>query len=446
MSWLNRLFNNNRFLMVLSFLSAVIIWFTVSIVYSPQSTRSIAGVPIEISFSDEDAGYQAYSAAELFAKVEVKGKKYVVEQLSADSLTVSATVESVTSSGMYTLDLTAKKRTANGDYTVGSVSPSTINVMIDVERTLQLPVEIVCEGASVPDVKETNQNLLLEPTFLEEGMQTVTVTGPETQVSKIATCAAVAKVNEELAASKEFTAGILLYDADGNVLYDAVNKTSSLDFVTLSYETAPIVANVNLRKVVPLKFAVEGAPQSAPKVSLREITGSQIASDNQVSSIGIKGAVDVISKIENITLDGTVDFSKIDPSTPLSYRFELQLPTIAGVTYDEYTNVSDLYFVALVEDEGISSRAFDIPASQIKVNGLPAGFSASVKSALKGVTVVGPANEVRWLSASDLQAQVDASSVTASGALNLNAQITVTGSNSCWISGGYQVVVETAQK
>ena len=446
MSWLNRLFNNNRFLMVLSFLSAVIIWFTVSIVYSPQSTRSIAGVPIEISFSDEDAGYQAYSAAELFAKVEVKGKKYVVEQLSADSLTVSATVESVTSSGMYTLDLTAKKRTSSGDYTVGSVSPSTINVMIDVERAMQLPVEIICEGATVPDVKETNQNLLLEPTFVEEGMQTLTVTGPENQVSKIASCTAVAKVNEELAASKEFTAGIMLYDVDGKLLYDAVNKTSSLDFVTLSYETAPIVANVNLRKVVPLKFAVEGAPKSAPSVSLREITGSQISSDNQVSTIGIKGAVDVISKINEVVLDGTVDFTKIVPNDPLSYRFELQLPAIAGVTYDEYTNVSDLYFVALVEDEGISSRSFDIPASQIKVSGLPNGFTASAKSALKGVTVMGPAGAVNSVSVSDLQAQVDASAVTASGALNLNAKITVNGTSSCWISGGYQVVVETAQK
>ena len=432
--------------MVLSFLSAVFIWFTVSIVYSPQSTRSIAGVPIEISFSDEDAGYQAYSAAELFAKVEVKGKKYVVEQLSADSLTVSATVESVTSSGMYTLDLTAKKRTSSGDYTVGSVSPSTINVMIDVERAMQLPVEIICEGATVPDVKETNQNLLLEPTFVEEGMQTLTVTGPENQVSKIASCTAVAKVNEELAASKEFTAGIMLYDVDGKLLYDAVNKTSSLDFVTLSYETAPIVANVNLRKVVPLKFAVEGAPKSAPSVSLREITGSQISSDNQVSTIGIKGAVDVISKINEVVLDGTVDFTKIVPNDPLSYRFELQLPAIAGVTYDEYTNVSDLYFVALVEDEGISSRSFDIPASQIKVSGLPKGFTASVKSALKGVTVMGPAGAVNSVSVSDLQAQVDASAVTASGALNLNAKITVNGSSSCWISGGHQVVVETAQK
>ena len=59
---------------------------------------------------------------------------------------------------------------------------------------------------------------------------------------------------------------------------------------------------------------------------------------------------------------------------------------------------------------------------------------------------MGPAGAVNSVSVSDLQAQVDASAVTASGALNLNAKITVNGSSSCWISGGYQVVVETAQK
>lgn len=446
MSWLNRLFNNNRFLMVLSFLSAVVIWFTVSIVYSPQTSRAIAGIPVEIQFSDETAGYHAYSAAELFAKVEVKGKKYVVEQLSAESITVSATVESVTSSGMYTLDLTAKKRTSNGDYTVGSVSPSTINVMIDVERVAQIPVTILCEGATVPEIQEAHQNLLLEPTFKEEGYQTVTVTGPETQVSKISHGVAVAKVNEELSESKEFTAGLLLYDDKETVLYDGVNKTSSLDFVTLSYETAPIVANVNLRKVVPLQFNSIGAPANAPSVSLREITGSQISSDNQVSTVGIKGAVDVISQIDRIVLDGAVDYSKITPGDAMSYRFELQLPTVAGVSYDEYANVSKPYFVALVNSEGISSRTLDIPASAIEVQNVPEGFKATVQSALKGVVVMGPSSSVRNLSGSDVQVKVSIEGVTTAVTSNYTAEIAVKGSSSCWVSGEYKVVVETAQK
>lgn len=446
MSWLNRLFNNNRFLMVLSFLSAVIIWFTVSIVYSPEASRTLSGIPVEVSFSDEEAGYHAYSAAELFAKVEVKGKKYVVEQLSSDAVMVSATVESVTSSGMYTLDLSAKKRTASGDYTIGSISPSTVNVMIDVERVAQIPITIECVGATVPEMKESHQSLLLEPTFLDESHQTVTVTGPETQVSKIAYGAALAQVNEELSRSKEFNAALVLYDSEGNVLYDGGNKTSTLDFVTLSYETAPIMANVNLRKVVPLKFLAVGGPANPPSVSLREITGSQTAADNEVTSIGIKGAVDVVSKIENITLDGAVDYSKILPGNAMSYRFELQLPAVAGVTYDEYTNVSDLYFVAMVDSEGISSRSFDIPATKITVQNLPAGYSASVQSALKGVTVMGPSDSVRSLSASDLKVEVDASSIIATGAANLTATIQVSGSRSCWVSGSYQVVVETSQK
>ncbi len=445
MSWLNRLFNNNRFLMVLSFLLAVVIWFVVSVVYSPETSRTIAGVPVEFNFSDELAGYRAFSASELFAKVEIKGKKYVVEQLSAEDIMVSASVDSITGSGMYTLDLTAKKRVSSGDYTVTTLTPS-VNVMVDAYRTMKLPVEIICEGATIPEIKETNQNLLLEPTFMQEDQQTVTISGPETQVSKIAYATAVATVNEELTQSKQFHAGLLLHDVQGNVLYDANNKISTLNFVTLSYETTQIMANVNLRKTVPLKFATAGAPTSAPSVSLREVTGSQTATDTQVNSVVIKGAMDVISKIDHIVLDGTVDFTQIDPAKPESFQFKLQLPSIAGVMYDEYTNLTDLYFVATVTNPHVTSRSFDIPANRITVQNLPSQYTATVQSALKGVVIVGPADSVRSLSVSGLQVVVDASSVSATGAANLNAKIVITGSRSCWVQGSYQVVVETTQK
>ena len=50
----------------------------------------------DIAFMESDAGYQAYSDTELVAKVEVSGKKYVVEQLANESIVVSATVDSGT--------------------------------------------------------------------------------------------------------------------------------------------------------------------------------------------------------------------------------------------------------------------------------------------------------------------------------------------------------------
>ncbi len=443
MSKLSKLFNNNRFNMVLSFVLAIIAWFVVSIAYSPESSRTLSQVPIEINFSDETAGYKAYSKNELFAKVDVNGKKYVVEQLGNDSVVVSASVDTVTSSGLYTLNLQARKKNAGEDYTVVSITPSTITVMIDVERQSQYNVSIDCVGATVAERQDENQSLLLEPAFMDETHGVLTATGPESEVRRISYVNAVADVNKELSASQPYTAGIVVYDQTGTVIYDANNNISSLQYVEFSYETAEIMANVNLRKVVPLTYMVSGAPANAPAISLREITGSETNQDNAVDTIGIKGAVDVISAMDEIVLDGTVDFAKIDPANPMTARFELQLPSIAGVTYDEYANLSDLYFVAMVDTDGLTSRSFDIAAADISVKNLPSGFQAKVQSALKGIVVVGPRSSVNSLSVDDFTVTVDGSGITAAGASNLVPNIVVESSSRCWIAGEYQVVVES---
>ncbi len=441
MAKLTAILNHNRFVLALSFVLAILIWFVVSIAYSPQTDRNIAQVPIEISFSDSESGYKAYTKTELLATVEVTGKKYVVEQLGVDSLVVSATADAVTGTGNYTLNVQARKRTGGGDYTVVSVTPSTINVMVDVERTAQFDVRIDCVGATVEELSSENENMLLVPTFVKEENATVTVTGPDSQVSRIAYVAAEAQVNKQLTESTQYTASLVAYDSLGNVLYDAANNVSTLSFVTFSYDTADIMANVNLRRVVPLACAVSGAPASHPDILLHEITGSAGGQDSVVTTVSIQGAVDVVRQIEEITLDGTVDFTKIVPGKADSFRFELQLPVMAGVTFDEYTKLSDVYFVAEVEDDGLEARTFDVPATAVSVQDLPASYNSMVVSALKGITVVGPADRVESLTADDLKVTVDGSSINTTGTSSLVPVIQVKNNRTCWITGTYQVVV-----
>jgi YbbR domain-containing protein len=351
----------------------------------------------------------------------------------------------VSSSGIHTLNLQAKKKNTGEDYTIVNVSPSTINVMLDVHEEAVFDVEVDCVGATVAELKTENQSLLLEPTFVDEMSSKITVSGPESEIRRIAYIRAVAPVNKELSETENFTAGIVAYDDKNTVIHDANNGISTLRYVDFSYATAEISANVNLRKVVPLTYDVEGAPANRPSITLLEITGSEINADNEVKTIGIKGAKDVISLIDEIKLDGTVDFTQIDLSNPASSRFELKLPAVAGVTYDEYANLTDLYFVASVDSARLSSCSFDVAAEDVVVKNLPKGLKITVQSALKGVTVVGPADTIRWLTAEDIQVTVDALSVTSSGASNLTPVITVNNGR-CWAVGTYQVVVEATAK
>ncbi len=431
--------------MVLSLLLAVVIWSTVSIVYSPETGRTISQIPVEINFPDDNIPYKAYSEITLFASVEVSGKKYVVEQLSSDSLVVSASVDSVTSGGLYTLDLEAKKRTSGGDFSIGGISPSTVTVMIDVERTLELDVAIECVGATVTSMEQENQNILLEPSFVKEDQQRLTVSGPDSVVSKIHHAVAVANVNKLLTKSEVFNADLVLYNESGSVLYDAGGNTTGMEFVTMSYTGAEIEAGVHLRKVVPLNYKTNGAPDSPPDVVIREFTGSDTQADNQVSTVSIKGDVETIEGIDEIVLDGTVDYTMINASgSSEAHNFKLTLPAIAGVVYDEYQTIDtkELYFLASVDIQNYTSRSFDIPASSIQVDSVSAGYTAQVQSALKGVTVVGPVDRLDDLTSSGISVRVSVDNTNTSGAVSLVPVITVKGDNRCWITGSYQVVVE----
>ncbi|MBR4868292.1 MAG: hypothetical protein IKU10_03965 [Clostridia bacterium] len=346
MNRLTKLFNNNRFLMVFSFVLAVAIWIVVSFVYSPQTGRTLAQIPIEITFPDESMGFKAYSKTELFANVDVSGKKYVVEQLSGDSLVVSASTEDISESGVYTLALKARKRTAGGDYNVVSVSPSTINVTVDKETQKELTVQIDCVGASVAELPSKNEKLMLAPFFADEANKVVTVTGPESEVQRISYVKAVAEVKKELSESETYSASLVAYDASGLVLYDGMSGLSTLQYTTFSYEKAEIIAGIELCKEVPLRFECVNEPQNAPNITLYEITGQDVDQKRETKTVNLIGSKNVIDKINEIQLEGVVDFSTIDPKNAESYQFKLTFPAINGVKYD---GQSGMYILAVVE-------------------------------------------------------------------------------------------------
>lgn len=438
------LLKDNRFLIVLSFVLAIIIWLVISIIYSPQTERVISDVPIEISLS-ATGGSQAMSAFgnDTTAKVTVSGRKYIVEQLSADSFIVSANTDSVTKAGEYNLQLTAKKTSVLSDFEILSVSPGSVTAYLDIKREVKFDLGIDCVGASVETLNVKNENMLLEPEFMDDMSSVITVVGPESEVKQIASIKAVADVNQTLTESRQYTARIVMYDEANTVLYDSTSNSNILKYTTPSFTSTEIMANVRMRKTVPLKIDVKNGPSILPNMTIYEITGSDLASEQEVSSVGIKGAADVISGINEIVLDGTMDFSTISYDDLSSFSFRFTLPTISGVTYDEYTRVSNIYFVLDLNKTEFSSKSFDIPAENITVNSIPEGKTVTVRTALKGVSVIGPSSVVNKLDIGDIKVSINASDIIENGASTVIPSITVS-SGTCWISGSYEVTAETS--
>lgn len=445
MNKFNKLLANNKFLLALSFVIALIIWLFISITYSPQVDRVISDVPVEISLSSVDGAVpmSVFGNENTTVKVAVRGKKYMVERLDANSLTVSANTESVTKAGEYNLSLSAKKNSSNSDYEIVSVEPSSVSVYLDAKSETTFELAIDCVGASVENLQTENTAMLLEPEFTDESDKVIDLVGPETEIKKIASVRAVANVNKVLTETETYDAGIFMYDKDGNVLYNPYSNDNILKYTKPKANTVSVSANVRMRKTVPLNVDVKNAPQNLPELVIYEVTGSDTSTERQVSQIGIKGAPDVISQIENITLDDPIDFSTINYDDATTFNFKLTLPKISGVTYYDYTKVSNVYFEVNIDRSSFTFKSFDIPADNISVTSVPEGKTISVKTALKGVTVIGPYSEVKNLTVSNIHISINASELIQTGSSSVNPTLSVS-SGGCWISGKYEVIADVS--
>ncbi len=442
MKKISEFFTSNRVLLFISFLITVIIWITVSITYSDVIDVAIADVSIDFPFSNSErtANLKAYDGAETKVKVMVTGKKYVVKQLDAESLVVTADMGSVTTSGNYNLKLSASKAKA-GDYKIISVEPSFVNVTLDVEKTATFNVSIDCVGATVKNISKNNESYILEPEFLSVENQNLTVTGPEKEISQIKGAKAYADVNGELKETTRYDADVMLLGENDVILYDsATPETQKLKYATLSYTKAPISANVLLRKTLPLNYNAINLPKTVPNISLYEIIEGNKSAEGKVTTIGVKGEPSVVEKLTEITLDGTVDFSQIDLANPATSRFSLKLPSIAGVTFEEYAAIEDIYFSAEVDTSKLTSKAIAISADDIIITNSPAGKKATIKTGIKRVTIIGTSYDLSRVDASDISVTVDCAAATAT--TTFNPTFVVKGGSTCFVSGKYDVTVD----
>ena len=91
----HKLFYNNRYLAVFSFIAAFIIWIVVVMEFSPETTYKIQDVPVVITLENttaEKLDLQPFTEKEYTVDVTVKGKRYSITQrdISPEDITVTA--------------------------------------------------------------------------------------------------------------------------------------------------------------------------------------------------------------------------------------------------------------------------------------------------------------------------------------------------------------------
>lgn len=425
---IDRLFYNNKFLAVFCAVMSVIIWATVKINYSADTTRTISDVRVTLSENPDSLDFTAFVAPDdLTVEVEVTGKAYNInaQALSKDEITVEAANTFVDSAGYKVLSLTAKAAdTSSGDFEITNITPSTITVFYDRKVTDTFNV--------VARIENDLENVVKEGFALGQAvasMSTVDVTGPATILSGLENVYFDAVIDESklpLESSIELPAKLsypVSRESDSAFLTcESINDESNPATVTL-----PVYAS----KVVPVtvKFINQPEGMKTPGYSVYPSEVEIIYNPKDEEKFTEFSA-------------GTVDFKKLDNSVN-SFILEID-PEKSPV---KLTDRELTEFEVDIDLSDYSKTKVTYLAANILFLNKQEGmvYSVGEGDGPEEITVVGPAKYLKNLKPDDIRIEINVSALNNSRARGqtLDANITVENSElkNCWVYGEYQAYV-----
>ena len=397
---------STNFLFILSVVISLSIWIIMSISTGNDTSLTISGIPVQVELSDEavNNGLQVFSGSDYDASLTVTGNRAVVGSLQASDITVKATANYVDSAGNYTLYLNASKNNPYSDFQISSsIKPSTIDVFIDYlrEETFDIQENVVYK---VDDGYYASTTL---------SSKTIYISGPQSEVSKIAKVVASADIDGTLNSSQKVDADIKLYNSEGQEI-----KT---DLLSLDFKTVEAAISVLPEKEVTLKPVFTNLPSGL------QITDDMISVEP--SSIMLAGTDDVLVKTDSVSL-APIDFTTLT-NTRTTFDLAVEIPT-------DCKNISNTSTAKVTLDlSSLSSKKLVV--EKFIVQGLASGYSAEVTQKSLEVTVYGTSSQIDSLNAADITAVID---VSASGGMKGSVSMPVTfaieNGSSCWVSGSYK--------
>lgn len=304
---ITKLLHNKKFVMSISIICAVIFWGIINISESPNISKDIHNVPVTISVDGtiaESLGLDVVSGGEdRVVTVSVSGPRYIVSGLTAEDITVTAAMDMVTAAGNQSVPLVAIKSSGKSGYTITGVSPGNLTLLVDNFNTKTFDVEVKANGAAAAE------GLICDtPVVSADKYAQLNVSGPRTQLDKLAKIVAEAQVNETLSATKSFDAQIRFYDINGNEMDKSL--------FTIDTPTVNITVPILKSKDVPIKVVFKNAPEIYSETGLSHTTN--------LRKVTVLGQPEEIDALEFINL-APIDFKKIS-ETNRKFLCALEIP------------------------------------------------------------------------------------------------------------------------
>lgn len=412
---LNKLFQNNKFLIILSLVISTITWVYMSMGTTNDTSVTISNIPIQIELPDQlvNNGLQVFSDTEQTATVTVTGSRSVLGSISTKDITVTAATNGIDSAGTYQISLSAVKTNPSANFQIiSTVTPSNVNVIVDYLRETSFPIQenVVYK---VADGYYASTSL---------ASKNITVSGPQTEIAKIAKVSASAELDGILDDSTSATADILLYDKSGNRI--------STDLLKMEFGTVEASISVLPEKTVKVVPEFMNKPE-----------GLNLGDDMlsvEPSEILLAGPKKVLDNTKSIKLE-SIDFATLS-----NKRYEyndqgINIPT-------DCKNISNSTAAKLILDlSDLSKKTFTVDS--FKVSGLSSKYKADVTQTNMSVTVIGSEKELKDLKSSDIECVIDTSDQSGTvGSVQMPVTFKLKGTSTCWVSGSYKANITISEK
>ena len=409
----SRIFRNKIFLIILSFVISLTVWVSINMGDYGETSYVVSNIPITINLPENavNQGLKVFNNEELKGSVTVTGNRSVIGSLTSDDIQiVPEQTDLLTSAGSYSLSLVAKKTGASLNYTIDSVSPSTVYIKLDRNRKITQKIE---QNISYTIPKGYYGTVLLSE-------DEVSISGPETEIKKIDKVVIKGKIKKELSTSYKSEYQVKLLDSFGEVL-------TNTDTLSISPSTVTATVSVLQMKKVGVDLSSKNAPTGIDLTDYYTIEPGEIS---------LAGEPDNIKNISRITTD-TIDFSTLK-NNDYNISKGLDIPNkCIDINSVNSVNVK-------LNLSSMSKKKLTIDNFQIR--GLDDKYSGEVTTASIEITVYGTKENINKIDKDNIVSYVDLSDTDVSvGSKTMPIQLSLQNIDGCWIYGSYSVVVNITE-
>lgn len=402
----NKLFRSRNFLVIVSLLASIVLWFYVTGVYNPQSTLSFKPLPYTVDIKGsvpESNDLIVVDDKPIEVSIVLEGPRPALAMLQKEKIKIKLDYNSITSAGEYTLPIIVELPTS--ELKVVSTSPKEITLAFFKKTASSIDVKVNVTGK----VKEG---------FIADTAKaypvSLNLTGPLERIKNIKTISAnidVSGASETVLRKTDY----VFLDENG-VEIDKKGITADFAQVTV---TAPVLKS----KSVPLSVNIINSSGGANS----KFANIQISPANVI----IAAAPELIDSINSLEL-GTIDLALIGKEG-ISKEFDIAPPN-GTKTFDSQAKA-----VVNITYPEIVSKTFDVKSFSF-VN-LPAGRKATQVTSTVRVTVIGVQADINSLSADQIKAVVDMADASATGKIQYNLTFELPAELKVGILGKYTALI-----